>query len=222
MRRATTRATRGNVLSDTIHISVSSPPVGSRSQTDQIEIEQSHDTQQSTDIGFDSAVDVRSGLNDTSSTRDDQSGSCWSFQPEILPFRFTSTDGNQDLNTDLRQLGIGFSSDFWDWDRTVLNYFGDVEATVAGSPAIDHRPSVSQPYTNNAPFTRPPASPQCQPSIRSAANFTNGRVSNIDALTQGSDHAVRLQESVPPGIFIRKNETVSNYIGRLRSIWRGN
>ena len=121
-------------------------------------------------------------------------------------------DGStQDFGHVLRQLGIGVSSNFWDMERPMLPSLTDLGAAPIPVPghaplsgATDRVLQAHSPVGVARYFASPP---------RSTTNSANGRVSSLELLTKRDADGENVRRSVPAGVFIRKDETVANYIG---------
>ncbi|RSL39572.1 hypothetical protein CEP53_013960 [Fusarium sp. AF-6] len=122
----------------------------------------------------------------------------------------------RDFGHVLHQLGIGVSSDFWALDQTTPIDMSSVQA----DPNFMNAMSVVKGLV-----TDPNASPRNQggPSAatvngfastpRSMVNSVHGKVSSIESLAKEQTSTSDSERLIPAGLFIRKDETVANYIG---------
>ncbi|GES58479.1 DUF3500-domain-containing protein [Aspergillus terreus] len=158
----------------------------------------------------DSRIPLTGDCDDNSRNDHQLTPSSWSQGPDLSTGIGNST---QDFDTVLRDLGIGFSSDFWDMDRTMATSLSETcgdfaQPTVAvdsvGTDAGVAKDGLTQLRVNADAFS---------PSSKLPARRAGGRVSNIESLIGADVHPANVQTSVPPGLFVRKNEVVANYIG---------
>lgn len=125
---------------------------------------------------------------------------------------FEDHSNTNDFGNALLQLGIGVSSNFWEPDQGMLGDIPDVDPSLMDASAANAPPTprITLSSAQNAflPF-------QDSPSLasQSTVSSANGKVSSIETLRGRDPNDASLQGSVPPGVFIRKNETVANYIG---------
>ncbi|KAL6404387.1 fungal specific transcription factor domain-containing protein [Ilyonectria robusta] len=125
---------------------------------------------------------------------------------------FEDHSNTNDFGNALLRLGIGVSSNFWEPDQGMLGDIPDVDPSLMDASAANAPPTprITLNSAQNAflPF-------QDSPSLasQSTVSSANGKVSSIETLRGRDPNDASLQGSVPPGVFIRKNETVANYIG---------
>ncbi|KAH7118050.1 fungal-specific transcription factor domain-containing protein [Dactylonectria estremocensis] len=125
-------------------------------------------------------------------------------------------EASQDFGHVLRQLGIGVSSNFWDLDRTMLTNMANTDAHLMGGVDGSDRLEMGQMPPDAIPIPimeGPSAAASFASPPKSIANSTNGRVSAIESLTTRDNEVFPSKQSLPPGVFIRKDQTLTNYIG---------
>ncbi|RSL39474.1 hypothetical protein CEP54_016317 [Fusarium duplospermum] len=128
-------------------------------------------------------------------------------QPQVGMAQWTQEQdldhaANQDFNNLVQQLGIGVASDFIDLDDAMLADFSHADTLL--SPGHG-------PWTGYTLPTRPHATADPMPGP--AGLSPSGIVSSIDSLVKQDANTTELDRSIPPGVFIRKNEGVANYLG---------
>lgn len=126
-------------------------------------------------------------------------------------------EASQDFGHVLRQLGIGVSSNFWDLDRTMLTNMANTDAHLMGGVDGSDRLEMGQMPPDAIPIPimeGPSAAASFASPPKSIANSTNGRVSAIESLTTRDNEVFPSKQSLPPGVFIRKDQTLTNYIGK--------
>ncbi|KEZ45100.1 hypothetical protein SAPIO_CDS2530 [Scedosporium apiospermum] len=165
----------------------------------------------SVDPNLDATIPPQCSLED-----DLAAASNWAPDPS---YSHDNDNMTQDFGYVLRQLGIGVSSAFWEMERLMLPHLPDMAAptmSTLGHPNGPGEPnralSSHSPLGTGQACTSYFASPP-----RSTTTSVNGKVSSIRSLTKRDEGVESLERSVPLGVFIRKDETVANYIDAFES-----
>ncbi|KAJ4241710.1 Gypsy retrotransposon integrase-like protein 1 [Fusarium falciforme] len=121
---------------------------------------------------------------------------------------------SRDFGDVLRQLGIGVSSNFWDPDKATFLDIINAESNFVGDGVGGEGLGLVHMHGHDAPTAIiSDAAPFASPRSRTSSG--NGKVSDIGSLTAREVRSGNSEETLPSGVFIRKNETLTNYIGML-------
>ncbi|CAH0015634.1 unnamed protein product [Clonostachys rhizophaga] len=125
-------------------------------------------------------------------------------QPQVGMAQWTQEQdldhaANQDFNNLVQQLENGVASDFIDLDDAMCADFPNADTLL--SPGHG-------PWTGYTLPTRPHATADPMPEPTALSPF--GKVSSIDSLVKQDPNTTELDRSIPPGIFIRKNEGITS------------
>ncbi|EXA32388.1 hypothetical protein FOVG_16434 [Fusarium oxysporum f. sp. pisi HDV247] len=119
---------------------------------------------------------------------------------------------SQDFGNVLCQLDIGVSSSLWDPNRTMFLDMINAESNFVTIGLGDEGLGLVHMNTDNAPTAiMPDAAPFASP--RSGTSSGNGKVSDIGSLTAKDARSGNSEEALTSGVFIRKDETRTKYIG---------
>ncbi|KAM5520512.1 NAD(P)-binding protein [Fusarium oxysporum f. sp. phaseoli] len=119
---------------------------------------------------------------------------------------------SQDFGNVLCQLDIGVSSSLWDPNRTMFLDMINAESNFVTVGLGDEGLGLVHMNTDNAPTAiMPDAAPFASP--RSGTSSGNGKVSDIGSLTAKEARSGNSEEALTSGVFIRKDETRTKYIG---------
>ncbi|KAH6999161.1 fungal-specific transcription factor domain-containing protein, partial [Ilyonectria sp. MPI-CAGE-AT-0026] len=145
-------------------------------------------------------------------------GTDGTFDPNLPPPPWSQEEdfgdhsNTNDFGNVLLQLGIGVSSNFWELEQGMLGDLSNVDPSLMDT-SVENAPPTPGIASNSGQTGFLPF--QDSPSLASQSTVcsANGKVSSIETLSGRDPNEASLQGSVPPGVFIRKNETVANYIG---------
>ncbi|KAF9875487.1 hypothetical protein CkaCkLH20_06868 [Colletotrichum karsti] len=195
-RRATSRYTRKS----------NEPEVDTADSVTHITESISSNRDSGVDVGFGSAA-----LSAEATTEDANS----TFENTLLASPWSQDNlenGHEPQHFDdlLRQLGVSVSSNFWDpgnLSATTPTHSGNSEGpfpevtNLNVAADLNIQPGVLRIESLNNTSS---LAAQTSPSSTSTTNLANGKVSDIESLTRGNDHAASTQRTAPPSVFVHK------------------